>query len=114
MHLRNVREQVFRQTGADCNQPLQVGFKLSDRKARVERERHDVDFNLNAQVAVGEQVFHHLCVADIIGEFFVRRANAESFGKLGGLELDVLIAEHLGDFEEEILSPDGQVGERCW
>jgi hypothetical protein len=97
-----LREQVLRQARADFNEPLQVGFDLFGGNAGVERERDDFVFDLDAQVAVGEQAFHHLRVADVVGEFFVRRAHQKRFGKFGGLELDVLVAERLGDFREKI------------
>ena len=70
-------------------------------------------FDFDAQVAVGEEIFHHFRIADVVGEFFVRRAHAKGFGKFGGLELDVLVAENLGDFGEKIFAPDGQIGKNA-
>ena len=89
---------------------MQVELDLLDREPGVEGQRNHLVFDLNAQVAVRQQVFHHLRVADVVGEFFVRRAHAKRPGKFGGLELDVLVAERLGDAREKIFAPDGQVG----
>jgi nicotinate-nucleotide pyrophosphorylase (carboxylating) len=63
-------------------------------------------------IALDQQVFHHFRVANVVGKFFVRRPHAEGFGEFSGLKLDVLIAEHLGDFLKKF-TPDRQVGEGC-
>ena len=92
------REDIIRQEAADFHQLMEAVFDFRHLQARIKDQRQNVAIDLDRQVAAGEQVFHHLRMADIVGELLVPAAHAEGPRKFGRLQIDIVITNSLGNF----------------
>ena len=100
-HHLTSRRTGIRHQRPQGDEPVQVRLDPLGVQPGVERDRQHVVLDLDGQVVVGQQILHHPGVADVVGELLVRRAHAELAGELVRLEIDVVVADRLGDLREE-------------
>src|SRR5688572_24460229 len=91
-------KEVVRHQPPQLHEPLQVRLDALWRQGGTKTNRQRHAFNFDVQIIIGEQVFDHARMANIIGELFVFGTHAKLARELVGLKIDVVVAEGLGDF----------------
>jgi len=79
-------------------------------QAAWEKHRQYIPLDLDTQIVVGQQVFDHLAVTDIVSEFLVGRFHQEIAAELGRFKINVVEAQELANLVEEAFTADEQLG----
>src|SRR5210317_685245 len=96
-----VREQVIRHAGANLDERRNAWLDATDVVHVLEAHGKCRIVDLQRYPVLIEQAFDHLCIAEVIGKFFVLAADVEFPGKLMSLEIDVAATESLGNSLEQ-------------